>query len=58
MGYWKMWPSVRLHMWFQHDGAPFNYNREMRQWLAENHPGRSNGRGCEAQFLGLHAYLT
>jgi hypothetical protein len=29
--YWKMWPSILLHTWFQYGGASPHYNHEVRQ---------------------------
>jgi hypothetical protein len=34
-------------MWFQHDGAPPHYGRQVHHWLPENYFGRWNGRGRE-----------
>jgi hypothetical protein len=40
--------NTHLHVWFQHDGVPTHYSREMRQWLSEYYPARWIGRGDTA----------
>jgi hypothetical protein len=39
---------ARLHIWFQHDGAPPHCSSEVCQWLFENYPGHWIRRGREA----------
>lgn len=35
----------RLESWFQLDGCPAHYGRDVRDWLDNNYPGRWIGRG-------------
>ena len=44
-----MWPEVQRRtrvrrLWFQQDGAPAHYDRQVRQWLDQKFPGRWLGR--------------
>lgn len=36
--------NVRHNMYFQHDGAPAHYGRNVRRWLDEHYPNRWIGR--------------
>ncbi len=37
--------NIRNLLWFQQDGAPPHYGRNVRQWLNEMYPNRWIGRG-------------
>lgn len=37
--------NARLNMYYQHDGAPAHFGRNVRDWLDENFAGRWIGRG-------------
>lgn len=38
-------PHIRAHIWFQHDGAPAHFGREVRAHLNQAFPDRWIGRG-------------
>jgi len=45
----KIWPEIELfyglgQAWFQQDGAPAHYHKDVRQWLDMKMPGRWIGR--------------
>jgi hypothetical protein len=33
-------PAVRQRLWFQNDGAPAHYRKDVRHWFNATYPGR------------------
>jgi hypothetical protein len=59
----KMWPEVQQRtqvrrLWFQQDGAPAHYDRQVRQWLDEKFPGRWLGRRGPVEWPPRSCDLT
>jgi len=50
--------ELRRNMWFQMDGCPAHYSRDVRNWLNENFPGRWIGRGGPVAWPARSPDLT
>ncbi len=59
----KIWPEIELfhglgQVWFQQDGAPAHYHKDVRQWLDMKMPGRWIGRRGPREWAPRSPDLT